>query len=71
MIKELERVVVLLDALPETYQKEAADSLAWFLKRVENEMTMTKEEIAELERLRRAKTRALYQEFRELLNKRR
>jgi hypothetical protein len=42
MIKELENVLLVLKDVPEKYQREAADSLAWFLKRVENEMTMTR-----------------------------
>ena len=73
MIKELEDVFALLRELPENYQKEAAQSLSWFLKRVEEEMTMTEQEIRELRRMdreaSRAKWKKIAREFDEIFGK--
>ncbi len=62
-IKQLEDVLVLVKELPENYQKEAADSLAWFLRHVENEMTMAAGEIEKLQQLKREASRAKSQKL--------
>ena len=68
MIDELERVVALLAPLPEKYQKEAARTLAWFLRRVDEEMTMTEDEIAALRRLERERSLDLRRQIQEFLD---
>jgi len=67
VIEVLARVVRLVGELPENYQKEAAQSLAWLLKRAEEEMTMTAEEIKALRRMERERTRELCRQIREIL----
>jgi hypothetical protein len=68
MIDDLARVVQFVGELPEEYQKQAAMQLGWLLKRAENEMTLTADELQELERLSKARTVRLRAEIRRVLD---
>jgi hypothetical protein len=68
MIEDLTRVVQLIGELPEEYQKKAAMQLGWLLKRAEDEMTLTAEELQEVGRLSKARTVRLRAEIRRVLD---
>ncbi len=64
---DLERVFVLVRALPKEYQADAVMRLGWLIKRADEEMTMTEEQRAKLEELDRLRSKKMYDEARELL----
>ena len=67
--KDFETVVDLVRALPDEYRQHAAMLLTVLLKRAEEEMTMTPDEIEALRDLERKRRARLYQEIAEVLDR--
>jgi len=67
--KDFETVVDLVRALPDEYRQQAAMLLTVLLKRAEEEMTMTPDEIEALRDLERKRRARLYQEIAEVLDR--
>lgn len=66
---DFETVVGLVRELPDEYRKQAAMQLSWLLKRAEEELFMSEDEVAQLRQLEKERSSKLAAEIRDWLKR--